>query len=539
MERLRKFSRPLPGEFDQECRAIRNRIREYDAGSVVRQCVQLLHHPDLQPTRGVPRLLGTYEPWNLLFLIEQVLLHGDLISGRHPEINQQRFNSLINRVKNLRRFECPLDFDHVFLFFKNLAFEQFWYQRTLDRAALSRPIVLFSTLPAHSRFDDAFRSEFGLSLETYFDLSFALAARFLQDRASSVVTLQYFSPGFAAYGETSFRTLLDGLALTPFEARRHVEAAGQIIRNPMLRLYAPSPLREYPFLKLSDGYLCYSPVVLQQRLADFVYDVLARTASQEIRRLFGIAFESYVGRTLSALSRKILVEGDLQRAAGLQTKAVDFVLPYANASVLIEAKGVELTPFARVSTDASVIARSLKGSVIKGINQAGATVGLLDSLRRTGRSVTPDGPYYCMIVTYRRMYLNTAKEVIAKLTDDERAKLLPDYLAYAHLLPLEHIYLVPVEDLEHAIALEVHGDTTLAEVLERSVIEDGDPRTQCFELGLRLDKIDSGVRYPQHLTEAFDNLAERVQARFEFGRRRHAVVQQEGGTPNPAGGQLL
>lgn len=527
MERLRKFSQPLLGEFDQECRAIRNRIREYDAGSIVRQCVQLLHHPDLQPTSGVPRLLGTYEPWNLLFLIEQTLLHGDLISERYPKINQQRFNRLINRVKQLRRFECPLDFDHVFLFLKNLAFEQFWYQQTLDRAALARPIVLFSTLPTHSRFDEVFSSTFGISLETYFDLSFTLASRFLQQSASPVVTVEFFSPSFAAYGEPSFRTLLNGLALTPLEARRHIESAAQVIRNPMLRLYAASALREYPFLRLNDRYLCYSPVVLQQRLADLVYDVLAQVGSEEIRRLFGIAFEDYVETTLSALDRTILTEGDLQQAAGKPTKAVDFVLPYENATVLIEAKGVELTPFARVSTDASVIANSLKGSVIKGINQAGATVGLLDSLRRSGRSLAPDGPYYCMVVTYRRMYLGTVKDLIANLSDDERARLLPDYLRHVHLLPLEHIYLVPVEDLEHAVALQLHGRTNLAEILRLSVIEDADPRTQCFELGLRLDRIDLRVRYPEHLTEAFNILAARVLARFQRGDPKYIPASQD------------
>jgi hypothetical protein len=80
--------------------------------------------------------------------------------------------------------------------------------------------------------------------------------------------------------------------------------------------------------------------------------------------------------------------------------------------LLVEAKGVELTPFAQVTSDPTVIAKSLKSSVIKEINQAAATVGLLESLRKAGKPLAPAGPYYCVIATLRLTFLGTARTLV-------------------------------------------------------------------------------------------------------------------------------
>lgn len=503
--------------FAKAFKAIRSRIRRYDPLSIIERCVVTLHHPAIRdPSRWAEGHIRSYQPWNLFLIIKWTYTEGRFCGL--PAISEASLVDLVNRVLNLGRFQDPAHFDSIRLFFKNVAFQQFWFQQVMDRAKLARPLILFSTLPPRDEFEGPFTSAVGISLEQYFDLSFVLLSRFLPASNSHTnVTVEYFEPVHHVYGRQIIETFLDALAMDLRGARAFLKNYATKIRDPVLGLYEQTPLKEYPLLKRSGVYLCYSPVVLQECLAHFVYDTLRQTDPDVFGRRFGPVFETYADKNVQYLRRRYYRERELKAITGPGVKTTDFVIPYDGATVLIEAKGVELSPLARISPSAGVIARSLKSTAMKAVSQAISTARLLKDLRDAGKAITEEGPCYCLVVTYKRLFLGTAKDIVAELEDDERRDFLGEEGAGLSLLPLEHIYFVSIEDLEHAAALEEGRLATIAQALQQSVAKDANPATTSFEFGQHLDAIDSGVRFPEHLTEEFETLTGRVKRQFRTG----------------------
>jgi hypothetical protein len=402
------------------------------------------------------------------------------------------------------------------LFLKNTAFQQFWFQERVHQIKFARPEYLFSKLPRSSAFNERFQRTVGIDLQEFFDLSFALVCGFVPPKVNVQITKEFFRPIFGVYGEAKIRAFLDYLALSVRDARRFTRVHGGTIKNPILALYEQTPFKQHPFLRIGDAYVCYAPVVLHERVIHFVYDVLRAADPDWFGREFGLVFEEYADTAIAQTNRRYYRERELRTITGSDRKMVDFVIPYDAATILVEAKGIELTPLARLSPRVDVVARSLKSTAIKAITQALSTARALAGLRCAGNRITKDGPCYALVVTYKRLYLGTASDIIGLLDEAERAQLLRNVQEDLELLPLDHVYFVSIEDLEHAIAIERAGIATVAEVLAQSVAEDASPPTSTFELGQRLDRFDR-VALPDFLTKQFTETTERVKRRFETG----------------------
>jgi hypothetical protein len=104
-----------------------------------------------------------YPPWFVLLLIKLAVLHCDPSHPKKRNATIQDFNRLINVIHEI--FGCvrlPRDYDNVFLFLKNMAFQQFWLQQPLSSADLGRQIWLFEKLATSSRVEDSFKEHLGL-----------------------------------------------------------------------------------------------------------------------------------------------------------------------------------------------------------------------------------------------------------------------------------------------------------------------------------------------------------------------------------------
>ena len=166
----------------QDFKPIRNRLRKHSPVSIIEHCVARLHDPNLWTSDAVRH----YPPWNLLLVIKWSLLHGDFDDPRKPRASLNDLNRITNALLQLGdKVRMPNEYPSVWLFLKNIAFQQFWLQREVGAAQIGRQELLFASSFTPRYIREAFEARFAMSIEDFLDLSFMLLARF--DRLIALV----------------------------------------------------------------------------------------------------------------------------------------------------------------------------------------------------------------------------------------------------------------------------------------------------------------------------------------------------------------
>jgi hypothetical protein len=132
---------------------LRNKLRTFNLDSILNHAIEKLHELKSFPIDQVKY----YPPFYLLLLIKWAVLYCDPSHSKRRDANSQDFNRLVNMVHAI--FGCvrlPSDYSSVYVFLKNMAFQQLWLQGRLSTADLGRQVLLFQKLPRDSLFDRLF-----------------------------------------------------------------------------------------------------------------------------------------------------------------------------------------------------------------------------------------------------------------------------------------------------------------------------------------------------------------------------------------------
>ena len=87
------------------------------------------------------------------------LQEADALSHRRPPATLSDFHAVLNILHEIDgKLRMPTTYEHVTLFMRHLAFQQFWFQRGPSVEALVRQDLLFSSLPANHLFVQEFYS---------------------------------------------------------------------------------------------------------------------------------------------------------------------------------------------------------------------------------------------------------------------------------------------------------------------------------------------------------------------------------------------
>jgi len=172
-------------EINYAFRKVRNRLRKYYPDEVVLACIGKLN---TNPRDRIEHL-KKYPPWRLLILIKWTLVHGDYIDSRRRHIKENDFNYLIDLMQIVENHvRMPDEYDNLFLFLRNLAFQQFWLEHDLNTASLARQNLLFSNLDSNHPFQRNFIEKCGISIPHFVELSMMLVTRFIVEKQCSVTS---------------------------------------------------------------------------------------------------------------------------------------------------------------------------------------------------------------------------------------------------------------------------------------------------------------------------------------------------------------
>lgn len=276
------------GDFFSEYKYIRNQFRKYNSYSLLDICFKFLYKKFDDEFEELEKK----QPWQVLLLIKWILKDDNFDLPNRNKATDSDLIGLINLVRKLGdKVRMPNDYDHWELLFRNIAYQQFFYQRRFNLNAYSRQSLLFSNLEDNHYIKSTFRNEIGVEINEFLELSAFLLAN--QVKRIKSINKEYFSPLFSHYSPKLIDNYLNSLSFTFTEARQYlIEFEGNKISS--YSYYEQTPFIKRPLLKFNNRYYPYYRNILYRGVEYFIYDCVREKDPEKFMQRFGSIFEDYV-----------------------------------------------------------------------------------------------------------------------------------------------------------------------------------------------------------------------------------------------------
>lgn len=430
--------------------------------------LELLNHPDAASIERIK----LYEIWHLLLLVKWTIIYGRSIHRRHLiPATKDEVHGLLNLTKdlgdNVREFQSRSD---VYLWMRNLAFQQFWIQRKAYlEFDVARQYLLFGTLDKNHAFQQWFKGTAGVSMLDFLELSWGLFVRVLADKQWSV-TESYFSGIADRYEDNTVSHFLHAFSHSVLGARAWLHAydaeVPESVRGIEYEYFAPTPFARYPLIRHYENYYVISPDLLLNCLTELVYDLLKADYGGEFMNRFGRMFEDLVGKSIRSLYEFIITESDLKRHFKNRPdqRLVDYIIVDDECNIFIEAKAVTMSLRGMV-TDLSGTVRSQTKPVLQGIEQAYAVAQTLTKDKEVCGVRIGDRKNYLIIVTFKDLFLGNGQLYRDQIAPAEIEKVIANS-GGEELIPLSNVFVVSIDDFDALLGNVLGGRKSLADQLE-------------------------------------------------------------------------
>ena len=349
---------------------------------------------------------------------------GSIWSPYRRHLSVGDFNYLLNLTHDLEgRLRMPSEYSNVFLFFRNMAFQQFWLQHELNLADFARQSLLFGRLDPKHPFHEKFAQAHGVSMPQFIELAMMLMTRFMVEKQMSV-SADWFKPVSAKYGVGTVQRFFDLLSADLNTLRSFPIKSLEADRKVSYEVYEKTPLRETPLLKSGPNYYPFSPELLARSVESRIYDGLRSANPAEFMNKFGPIFEKYVGASISKMRIPWFSEKDLNQVMPGTGKVVDYLLVDRDAKVFVDAKGVEISYLGMVGHRPEIIKDKTKDSVIKGIQQGFETARRLQPLEKIGEVEIGKTENYLVVVTFKDLFVGNGTDFYQYVAKDTLDRLV-------------------------------------------------------------------------------------------------------------------
>lgn len=492
--------------FYTQFKPIRNTLRRYSPQSVLQGCLQHLYSPAPDRLSQLKKM-----PWIHLLLVKWAFLDEQAERVGRPAISWSALHRLLQQVYELSNHtRMPNDYEHVNLFMRAIAYQQFPYQDPLNFDGLARQSLLFSQVPKNHFFRVHFQEKHGFSLDTFLQLAACLLTRFLIE-SSYEVPRTWFSSLERTYPPDNIDSFLASISVNIENLSATLRKTEEKNRQ-ALEYFQQTPFINYPLIRVGQIYWCIYPEILQRRLDHYLFDFFKKSDPQRFNEAFGSKrFEDYVGIFLKDGGLPFATESELNRVLSGAGKVVDFLVVNGNANIFIDAKGVEMAPRGKVAHLCEVVRGATKSSLMKAFEQGQEICSRIAKMDNTHPVIQPRQHNYLLAVTYKELYIGNGLSLSAAV-GDEAIERIQKNLMTKNLIPLENIYFLTIDEFEVLIALHKAGRISLVDALERAKRADSNPATRKFMFKMHL--MDWPERYGLQ-----PPLSETMKALFEVVRK--------------------
>ena len=277
------------------------------------------------------------------------------------------------------------------------------------------------------------------------DLAFATYAAILEGRR--VFGVGWFDPLRAVYSEPVIASFVSNISRTFPELVAFCRGLPGSSRKMASELYEFPVLSRYPFLRTGDSIECWHTAVFYRGMEGFVHSVLSEEGQNYMDR-FSKMFERHVVEEARKLDVPFLDEQSLEACLPSGEKVPDGLLLFPDCNVFIESKAGLFDQSVMTVGHSEIFAHKTR-ALQTGVTQAWSASVLLRSGDRAPPSARSAKRDYLLIITN--------KELSASKGTTLASMYPPETLTYpnpeaARLLPLDHIYVLSIEDFERLMA---------------------------------------------------------------------------------------
>lgn len=489
----------------------RAKIRRHDPESMLEHAVGILHQVQLKGIEAMKR----YQPWNVLLAMKWILQEAYPLAHRRPKATLEDLHAVLRIVYDIDgHVRMPDEYDHVNLFMRHLAFQQFWLQQGGSGEALVRQDLMFSALPPTHPLAFEFLRITGVPPREFMELAFALFSQVLKQPAPVVIHRH------------SFNSLHAGLAPVAVDAfLRHLsksvpELHDWLCREPYWGLaiadqkILPSPLVDVPLIRSKSGdYVISYGTLVMRSLESVLYRTLRRDDPAQFGVRFGPVFEAYMARCFADAGVAFLDEAQLEARLPGEGKCADFLVTEPDCNVFFDAKGIEMSALGRVSQKAELVLRAIKESALKAVEQGMATAHRLRAAPPESGLPPGDREAFLIVVTFDDLYLGSNYE----FENIFGAHLLPKLeRRFGSSLPiaLRNVFFLTVDELERLLVRVQSKTGSIGGILRHARAHDSERSTQKFNFQQHLDSFSTQTTRLPMLQAGLEDLVRRCVSRL-------------------------
>lgn len=497
--------------FHDKFKRVRNRLSKIETMSLIQLCSVKLHEIENKHISE----WGGWLPWNLVLLIKWSVEHG---GKQYP--TRQATKTVITKLMNLMN---DLPSENVFLkdtgigglqkFVRTTAFQQFWYQTRLNSWELSRQYLLFCEIPKEHPIQKNFENNLGLNTKRFLELCLLLWT-WLGKNQNNIAFKPSVLSSVTNFTREEIISFLNSISLTLEELKIFLNERKQRIENPYFQLTEVTPLTRFPLLRDNqDNYLVYSRRIFERTVSSFFYDITKDTGGSLLSEQFASLFEKYIDQNISSLSLNYYPETELYKQF-IKEKVTDFLLPFDDCTVMLEAKAIEMRPTVQVYPGNKQLERELRDSVVKAAYQG---FSLANEIQKKYDDLTIPcrDSFFLIVVTYRELFLGSGQDMWEEFLGDLVEPFLKENHIDQKLIPPEHIVVLTIDDLELLLSVVWAGLDSIPNILKEMVKNNSDRSTMKYSFSMHLDQYQkNNLKLPTH-EKVFDKMFDELIAKIK------------------------
>lgn len=479
---------------------VRSEFIKWDSTSLVNEIIRYLYnHFSIDSHAYIAS-----QPWLMLLLIKWIVQDVSFKKKSRPIPNSNDALLIMNMmIKLVGKSRLPTEYPSIHFWMRAMAHQQLTYQQGISLNHFGRQKLLFADLASNHTIKTDFEAQYGISIDIFLELSFALLTAFVSESKQNV-NKSWFTSLEVAYGHETIRTFLNSISTDLPALKNHVQ---QFNKRTPEEPYELTPFVSYPLIKMGDLYCCWYPLVLYKSLDHFIYDKVKAINPSRFMDKFGGIFEDYCEQSLASSNVFYKNEEDIKAILGQDHSSVDLLIKDSQSLIFIDAKGVEMNQREHTTANPMYVEGRTKNSAIKAIRQSFSVYSRLNDLAGLlGLDPSIEPTPYVLVITYKEMYLGNGEifyNTVAKTKIDEIRVEYP-----LVNIPLKNMYFVTVEQFDILCNLVKLGNTTFENMLTYAVSNDDNSSSSKFLFSMHLAHF--GREPIEKLDLASDELIDRL-----------------------------
>jgi hypothetical protein len=494
-----EMNESLRTDFNTAYKGLRNRFRAYRPESIVRVAMDFLHRSSPDATHEVLAM-----PWHVLLLVKWVCQDTMTNDRKGRNITPQEFHKLRQQLHDLPEM-TDLGTRNTLssmLLMRQLMRAQFEFQRRYTKSFV-REAALLAQQPENYPLRRLFEQKAGVRIQDFLDLALAMYAAMLNDHTT--LDTGWLDRLRAGYTEAVVAAFIRAISRDYVQLCDFFRALPDKGPKKASEYYEFPVIKRYPFLRTGNTLECWHPMVFYRGMEGFVHSVLSEAGQDYIDR-FSKLFEAHVTSEAAKVRAHFLNESQIASFMPPDKQVPDVLLSFPGCNIFVESKAGLFDESVMIVGHSEIFARKTR-ALRKAVEQAWSACIWLRREKRAFVQIVNAPKDYLIIVTNRE--LNASHGTILAKMYPAGTLTYPDEDAERYL-PLEHIYVLSIEEFERLIAAAALPQFDLPALLEDCITADKNPETQVFLFEQFLDR----RQIPMNCSAIVVNAIESAEARL-------------------------